>query len=437
MYRLSPLLVLALLPAVIAAPVPPPPRDEFGATGLLTRADLERVKFDSRPLKDAEKLPVPEMVVEDMIKDIRTGAPKERPKNPYDLAVHVPQPRVRAGEPVPAYFVLRNNRFARLSVDARLSLFGPKPVTWNSCRIDVRDARTGKAVAVLATTGHSFRSRGLNEIPPDGYYCVRGDLGRTDDGTPLPPGEYEVDWRDGALRSAPVSFTILPTDRKRAPARRPAYRFFRITPEHELTDSLSASEPISWPECDIEFTPTEDLAAVLAVGEEVLVPDIHTIPAADGLVEAWVVWKPYRDGDRVVVTLRAVPPHRQVVFEEIPHLYLQIEVPGAGSRKWTRDWGERKLQELLKEGYTTPLSIEAQLPADWREHTPVSGAARVAVLVTAGRFRWPGELVKGLEPLRAARHPDAPPLWSGIVRTDFTELRFPPRVPERDKAAKN
>jgi hypothetical protein len=430
MYRLSPFLVLALLPAVLAAPAPPAARDDFGASGLLMRADLERMKFDSRPVADAEKLPVPAVAEEEVFK--RAGVPKERPENQYDLAVHVPQPRVRAGEPVSAYFVLRNNRSARLSVDARLSLFGPEPITWNSCRIAVRDTKTGKAVPVLTTTGCSFGSRGLIDLPPDGYYCVRGDLGRTDAGTALPPGEYEVDWRYGALRSAPVRFTVLPTDRKLAPAaRRPAYRFFRITPEEELTDSL-ASEPISWRECDVEVTPTEDLAAVLAVGEEVLVPDIHTIPAADGVVEAWVVWKPYRDGDRLVVTLRAVPPHRQVVFEEIPHLYLQIEVPGAGSKKLAWDWGEKKLKQLLKEGYTTPLTIEAQLPADWREHTGLSGAARVAVLVTAKQFRWPGERVKGLEPLRAARHPEAPPLWLGIVRSDFTELRFPPRVPERD-----
>ena len=50
MLRRLPLLAFALLPAAVAAPVPPGARPEFGATGLLTRADLEKVRFDSRRL---------------------------------------------------------------------------------------------------------------------------------------------------------------------------------------------------------------------------------------------------------------------------------------------------------------------------------------------------------------------------------------------------
>ena len=49
MLRLLALLPLALLPVVVAAPVPRDARPEFGSNGLLARADLEKVAFDTRP----------------------------------------------------------------------------------------------------------------------------------------------------------------------------------------------------------------------------------------------------------------------------------------------------------------------------------------------------------------------------------------------------
>src|SRR5262245_23718991 len=127
MLRLLPLLAFALLPAAIAAPVPPGGRVEYGASGVLTRADLEKIKFDSRLVMDAE----------DFVE--RKPANEVRPKNRYDVAVHMPWTKFRAGEPIPAYFALRNNRGYPLRLDARLSLSGPEPTTWNSCDIRVRD----------------------------------------------------------------------------------------------------------------------------------------------------------------------------------------------------------------------------------------------------------------------------------------------------------
>src|SRR5215470_9204550 len=108
MLRLLPLLMFALLPAALAAPVPPGGRVEFGSNGLVTRADLEKIKFDSRLVKDAE----------DFVE--RKPADEVRPKNRYDVAVHMPWTKFRAGESIPAYFVLRNNRGYALRLDARL-----------------------------------------------------------------------------------------------------------------------------------------------------------------------------------------------------------------------------------------------------------------------------------------------------------------------------
>jgi hypothetical protein len=433
MLRLLPLVALALLPAAVAAPVPPGGRTEFGTNGVLTRADLKRVKFDSRPLKDGEKFEEPKVIEREQEVIKRADVGPERPKNRYDVAVHMPWTRLREGEPVPAYFVLRNNRGSLLPVDAQLSLFGSEPTTWNSCSITVRDTKTGKSLNVIGQTGWSCGRGGLLDIPADGFYCVKGDLGRTADGKALPPGEYEVDWRYGAFRSAPVAFTVLAADRKPAPTvKRPAYRFFRVFPEKEDMDH----EPILWRACELGSVPTEDMAAALAVGDEVLVPDVHTIPAADKFVEAWVQWKPYRDGDRVVVTLRAVAPHKQVIFDVVPHLYLQIARPGDGLAQCVAAEGVKKLKDLRKSEFCTPLTIEVQLPTDWREHAGAADSARVAVLVTATELELPRgrELVKEVRPLRRRWiEADDAPVWAGIVRTDFTELQFPPRLPAPKK----
>jgi hypothetical protein len=158
MRRLLPLLCFALLPAAIAAPVPPGKRAEFGANGVITTEELEQVKFDTRPLKPEEREKVGDLPAMREQEDERKPT-KPRAENRYDLAVHMPWKHFDEGESIPAYFVLRNNRGHILSLDARLSLFGSRPTIWNSCSIDVRNAKTGKAVHVISTKGWRIRSR--------------------------------------------------------------------------------------------------------------------------------------------------------------------------------------------------------------------------------------------------------------------------------------
>jgi hypothetical protein len=81
----------------------------------------------------------------------------------------------------------------------------------------------------------------------------------------------------------------------------------------------------------------------------------------------------------------------------------------------------------------TPLTIEARLPKNWRERFDIH-RGRVAVLVVAKPLEWPLER----DEVRARKViekwvPRDPPAWSGIVRTEFTELRFPPPLVDRDR----
>jgi hypothetical protein len=432
MRRLFPLLFLAALPAALAAPAPREARTEFGTNGLLTGADLEKVRFDSRAVPGAESA-VRRLDAVEKVK--RAGPDKVRAKNPYDVAVHMPQTRFRVGEPVPAYFVLRNNRPDPLDLAARLDLFGPDPITWNGCEIRVRDARTGKPVEGSRQSGYVCGDgRGLVDVPGDGYYCVRGDLGALVGAKALPAGEYEVDWRCGNMRSAPVRFSVLNVDGPNLPPRpaRPNPYFLHIG--HGLEDedeSGTRGAPIRWRECNLDPIRPEDMAAALAVGEGgAFVPDVHAIPAADKYVEAWAEWRPYRDGDRLVVTLRAVPPYEYVRFEEPPQLFLQLELPdGVRARP---DFGDEKMAELLERAtLITPLTIEAKLPDGWRERVGAGESARVAVLVASKEVELPGPL--GDLKKRALREvtPDDAPVWRGTVRTDSVELRFPPQLPTR------
>ena len=75
MSRLLLLLSLALVPAVVAAPVPRDVPPEFGRHGLVARADLEKVRFDSRPAADdKDRAKVREVVAKEAEK---AGKPEE------------------------------------------------------------------------------------------------------------------------------------------------------------------------------------------------------------------------------------------------------------------------------------------------------------------------------------------------------------------------
>ncbi len=437
MLRLLPLLALALVPAAVAAPVPPGGRATFGANGLLAIADLEKVHFDTRPAKPdkdfPESKPAPE---EDAKEEAKENPAKVRPKNRYDLAVHMPWAKFREGEPAPAYFVLRNNRAQMLGLGSRMDLCGPTPhLRGGECRFDVRDRATGKSMVVLLCASTNCGGGDLVEVPADGFYCASGDLNQLA-GRVLPPGEYEVDWRYGGLAAAPAAFTVLKAAGAKPEqlAKRGGLHFLRLMPgEDDAEFPATAGETLAWQNAELEGVGADEVAAALAVGPGgVYAPDVHAIPAADKLIEAWAEWRPYRDGDRVVVTLRAVPPYEKVAFADMPQLHLQVETPDAEDAKQCQLMEQaKKADERARDALVTPLTVEVRLPAGWREHAGATGATRIAVLVAAKPLELPRGgrgLQKVQDKLDRVEHKatgERPPVWGGVVRTDFTELRSP------------
>ncbi len=420
MYRLLPLLAFALLPAVVAAPVPPAAgRPTFGANDLLTRADLEKVKFDPRPAGlggGAERL-----------KARPGGAAKGFEK--AAVAVHMPWHTFREGEEVPVYFVFRNGSDRDLSLDARLDLYGPNPMTCNACAINVADHATGEHIPVLSE-GYWFRGDKPLVVPANGYYCVRYGVGHTSDGKPLPPGEYEVDWQCAGLHSAGVRFTVTKREDGARPAAVPLrsrVHFYTLTPEDGRERSPARpGPPIFWDSCRLDRVYASDMLAALAVGHgSAYVPDLHTIPDADRLVRVSVEWKPYRDGDLVAVTLSSLDPRKPVRFLERPHLHVHFQTTVFGDLHEPSAEKAGDPKDRANESLVTPLTIEARLPVGWREWSGVLGTPRVAILVTSGRLdlgRDRGKVQAAKDVVRA----EDGPIWEGVLRTPFTELLFPP-----------
>lgn len=414
MRRLLPLLAFALLPVLAAAPVPQTAgRPTFGAGGLLSRAELEKVPFASRSANQKERLPVPPQAGE--LPDKAT------------IAVHLPWTTFREGEPVPAYFVLRNGSDNDLALDGRLDLFGPRPDTWGSCVVGVFNAKTNERLPVCRSEG-SGNGSDVMVVPANGFYCVRYDLGHTTAGAPLPPGEYEVEWRCTGLYSAPARFTITRREDGAKPDNVPKQdrvHFYRMAPAPDAERyPAKVGAPFLWDACRLDRAYAGDVFAALAVGHGgAYVPDLYALPDADRLVQASVQWKPYRDGDRVAVTLASRDPRAPVKFAERPHLYLHFRATGLGDLPDPADaLPAEPVAPTTGEGLVTPLTIEVRLPPDWLESTGVHRSGRVAVLVTSGPLELPQERAKG--PKKAARRVEG--AWEGVLLTPFVDPRFPP-----------
>jgi hypothetical protein len=419
MCRCVPLLLLALLPVAVAAPIPPGGRAEFGASGLLTRADLERVVFKSHPVKPGENVGVAPI--------------DEDQPGKFDVAVHMPWTKLREGEPIPAYFVLKNLENTILGLDAQLELFRPRPTTQNACRISIRGQSPVTLVRGLTEGAWHCSNGALVQVPANGFYVVRGELTEMVE-KGLPPGEYEVDWQYGKLRSSPVPFTVVKAEAKPVTREKhPNIGFYRLVnrSRHE-TDTENAGEPHKWQHTELTNAYTSGMAAALAVGQTgVYVPDLHNIPSADKYVEAQIEWKTYREGDRLAVTLRAVPPYKEVQFADVPQLYLQVNVHD-GYPEWLKDNVEDE-KEFPSRTLVTPVTIETRLPANWRERLKVADTVRVAVLVTSKRLQLTERAGNKHDKTQKVEDnysgKESPPVWYGTLRTKFVELQFPPLPP--------
>lgn len=428
MIRLCLASALCLGAFAVAAPIPPGAGVPFGHDGLVSRADLEKVTFDSRLVLDHDEKPRDDDEEKDAPELVRKADGVRA--NRYDVAIHLPRTKVQTGDPLPVYLVLRNNRNETLGLHSSINLSGAWPeLHGGGISFDVRDRATGKSVLGGLSTATNCGGGSLVDVPPRGFYCVRGDITRLCGA--LKPGEYEVDWRCGRFRSAAMTFTVTPSDAmppKVAREKPSRLGFYRLTPGSE-------SDQFRWTDAHLEPTRSDSMVAALAVGQAgPFVPDVRTIPSADKLIEASAVWKPYRDGDRVVLTLRSAAPGTEVRFRELPHLFLQVETPSSERDWWSEPAAAMKDKRADDRDLVTPIQIEARLPDGWRERLGPADAAKVSVLIASKEIEFPRGAGARIEKQadrvverKSGRERGEP--WMGVLRTAAIELRLPPRFP--------
>lgn len=279
MFRAVAILSALLACALLAAPAPAT-RPLFGAGGVVTPADLEPIAFQTRE-KDGKK----------DARDPRADA--------LGVALHMPRNRFRPGEPIPAYFLVRNYSREPVGLDLRLDLFARPLELRNSCKVRLVRSDTGMEVPYVGRGVWACGGPSPVVIPGRGHYCVRGDLAEGET-RPLSAGEYECSWSYTGLWSRPVRFTVLPgkeKGREGSPASG-EIRFLEIVPPRGESAEAPAGARL------IPHSAGK-VAAALAVGVTGShYPDIRDLPGRDDRIAASAEWLSDGKGERLRVTLR-------------------------------------------------------------------------------------------------------------------------------------
>ncbi len=401
-------IMLSVLFAV--APAPPMPPPEFGANGILTANDLKDVTFRSRVRLTAEQLKE------------RTLHRGERPDD-YDVAVHLPRTRFEQGEPIPAYFVVKNMTNAKIGLKMGIDFTGSAPYLHGEATFSLR--RVNDDTPLKSSYLHATHCSGdsLADLSPNGFFVRRGDLSRLGEES-LPPGQYEVEWSCQLRASAPVTFTVLkstvPANRaKIEPVRN---RFLAIVPDNP---EAGDDDRLVWKDFSLESIDSDRMSAALAVGPfGKYVPDPRTIPTSDDLIEVRASLRREGTVETLIVTLDSKDPRRPVHFDEVPRLYLQFE---ERAEREFKKGAERSLRDELKraEQIKTPLTIEVPFDTEQWKDANLANAGRIAVIVTSGKLTFPvsGRQQAVLRIKSVSRlPPDPAKVWIGLVRSPFITL---------------
>lgn len=403
-------LLLSMLFAILATAAPAPRSDapEFGANGILTTDDLKTVAFKSRVLRTADEL-----------KELKLKS-GSRPED-YDVAVHLPRTKFKPGEPVPVYFVVKNKLDRKIGLKMLIDFSGHAPHLRGECTFSIRAINPTKPIEMEVMHSTRYSEDTLVDVPANGFHVARGDLNRLGDAS-LPPGEYEVEWSCQLRASAPVKFTVLPGEASapRPKARGERFRFVAIEPDDP---EAGDEDRFLWKDFGMEPIDVDRMSASLRSGPfGKYIPDASTIPASDGHIHARASLRREKDVETLVVALTSTDPRKEVSFNEVPRLYLQVEEREPGGRGAK---SERSLRDQLRRAeprFKTPMTIEVPFDAEqWKEAD--FGRGRLAVIVTSGKLEFP---VRGkhqvelmLESSRVALDEKA---WTGLVRSEFIPL---------------
>lgn len=410
--RFTPPLAILFAAVLAAAPVP---RDQaavsFGANGLLTSEDLKTVRFNSKPARTAEEL-----------KGLQLK-PGERPED-YDAAVHLPRTRILHGEPIPAFFVVKNATKRKLGLKMLLEFAAPECRFRGETDLQIKCLTPGVEASLLMAHCTHCSADPLVEIPANGFWVAHGDLTRLG-AEPLPPGEYQVEWTCQVRAAEPVRFTVLPGNGAAIkPSPQPdRHRFLAIQPDDA---QAGKGDTFAWSDFGMEPIRAVQMAASLGVGLfGKYVPDYRTIPATDGKLIVRASLRREKDIEKLIVTLDSKDPRTPVEFEDVPKVYLHIEEKSDNKSMENLARALRDEMRRAEPRLRTPMIIEVPFDAErWKEAGFAEG--RVAAIVTSGKLEFPRR-GRELEKLQArldirsvGRDPAS--IWTGVLRSEFLPL---------------
>ena len=321
--RLITLILFSVATSALAAPVPTGRTIDPFATGFLTADDLKKI-HTSDPAPFGPELP-----------------------SSTEISLHVPNTRIRSGEPIPAYFLVRNTTDKPVGLDIELELFTDAYHTDNASRIELRSRDT--ELPVLKQQLHTWACGGppMVQVAAQGFYVSRGDLSRHSGGY-LPPGEYEIRWRYQQKWSNVVRFSVTGSAVKAIDKPRPVVRFLKVQPLDVLQKQVAEVDDteghaVFWRKPSLSNESTSRMAAWFGTGVAGKhYPDILALPRNDGRVIVTADWYFTSKRDSVTIKIEAAIKNKPVVFEDYPEIFLQVESDERGVL-------EREHQEEAKE----------------------------------------------------------------------------------------
>jgi hypothetical protein len=332
------------------------------------------------------------------------------------LALHMPNAKISAGEPAPAYFVIKNLGDNSQGLDMRLDFVVGRPhLTVNACAVHLKALTPTKPSVALREHRWECGSELPSFVPARGYYVSALDLAAYQD---LQPGDYEIYWtyaspQQSRHKSNVVRFSVLPGQRQPRPDNRRHWAFWQLR-EHarEIKDKEVRTQ------MSMSRWRLEELSVALSQGcGDRYVTDLNKLPDRDAFLEVSAVWKLGQGTDRVELRFSGRDPKVPVQLGRL-HWCLLVECPGHESGLHPSKLQERSsVTKIQRSTSSLPTVVELVMPSAWRKDLQKGqGSARASFLISSEPLIRNHRIREETAVIRLASKDNAP-LWNGILKT--------------------
>jgi hypothetical protein len=417
--------LLLLLP--LALPAQPPARPKGDGAALAGRPVLTAAELDALTFSTAFALPESrDRAAEDGVDRLALG-------------VWVSRPQYREGEPIPVLFAVRNTGPAR-GLDMRIELNTSEAAEYNGARLHLECTDAGSTWKQRLSRTYVCGGPPLATIERGGYYCAGGDL-RALGGGRLPSGVYRLSWGYRGLKSNAAHFTVLPARDGKAAAplsRRPPAGILALGEgKLEGLPDGAREHALRLTGARAAWSGPYEIAPHLAAGVAgKYYPSLANLPVLDGGLEvtARLIRRvPGALPAAVEITLRAAHPYEDLVIHPGDLIFALLVEPRSSDPAAVKPHAAGKAGDFKETAkrheylvLDRPLTLRLDLPEGWERHAPLTGPARMAVLVSTERLRR--RVLRGVEEVRVLTRAGRPrrQAWRGVLRSPWLDVEFPP-----------